>query len=212
VPPLFVICHPELVEGSPSFPPLSRGFSSFETELDAAAEPSKTIHAPLEGMLQKHPTLTRRPAMDGDKVSSVLNAIRRAKPLDLFLLSFLLLSFVFEEWTEVLTKLGVGQRVMYVWLVGVLLGYATCVVAFVFRSYRRQKAQFVRDQIVAYLQSRTKPIMSFDRVRAKLQRPYDDDYLDSVIREFSTELRHARLKGGGKGVARVTEEDAGDEN
>lgn len=131
--------------------------------------------------------------MDEDKISSVLNTIRRAKPLDLFLLSFLLLPFVFEKWTEVLTKLGVSQHVMYAWLIGVLLGYTACVVAFVFRSYRRQKAQFIRDQIIAYLQSKTLPIMSFDRVRARLQRPYDDDYLDSVIREFSTELRHARL-------------------
>jgi hypothetical protein len=150
--------------------------------------------------------------MDEDKVSSVLNAIRRAKPLDLFLLSFLLLPFVFEKWTEILTKLGVSQQVMFTWLVGVLLVYAVCVFAFVFQSYRRQRAQFIRDQIVTYLQSKSLTMMSFDRVRARLERSYDDDYLDAVIREFPTELRHARLKGGRKGVAKVVEEDAGEEN
>jgi hypothetical protein len=51
--------------------------------------------------------------MDDDKVSSILSAIRRARPLDLFLLSFILMPFVFEKWTDVGTDMISDQLLLY---------------------------------------------------------------------------------------------------
>lgn len=144
--------------------------------------------------------------MNDDKVSSILSAIRRARPLDLFLLSFLLMPFVFEKWTDVFAKLGVDQVGTSLSLFGISVAYVVCVVALLHRSGRRQKAQLARDRIISYLQSNRFTMMSCERVREKIQQSYSDAYLESVICEFPTELRVARLNGGRKGVARIVEE------
>jgi hypothetical protein len=144
--------------------------------------------------------------MEDDKVSSILSAIRRGRPFDLFLLSFLLMPFIFEKWTDVFTKMGVGATGTCWSLVGILVAYIVCVIALLCTSSRRQKAQLARDQIIGYLQSNGFTMMGCDRVREKIHRGYSDAYLESVIREFPTELRFARLRGGRKGVARIVEE------
>lgn len=54
--------------------------------------------------------------------------------------------------------------------------------------------------------------MSFARVRERINQAYTDDFVDSVIEQFPRDLRHATLKGGRKGVARIPQEqDVNDE-
>jgi hypothetical protein len=149
--------------------------------------------------------------MDEDKASSMLTALRRARPLDLFLLSFLLMPFIVEKWSDVFAKWGMSANQTTWSLFFIFVVYIVCVIALIYTSHRRQKAQLAKDQIIGYLQSNVITMMSNDRIRERLHSGYTDVYLLSVIREFPKELRFARLKGDRKGVGRILEETSDDE-
>jgi hypothetical protein len=147
--------------------------------------------------------------MDDDKASSILAALRRARPFDLFILSFLLMPFIIEKWSDVFTKWGMSSTQAAWSLSGIFVCYFVLVIALLHISHRRQKSELARDQIIGYLQSNNFTMMSFDEIREKFG--YSETYLRSIIQEFPTELRFARLKGNRKGLARILEESSDDE-
>ena len=114
--------------------------------------------------------------------------------------------FIFEKWTDVFAKMGVDEVGTSWSLFGIFVAYVVCVLALLNTSSRRQKAQMAKDQIIGYLQSNRFTMMSCERIRERIHCGYSDAYLESIIREFPTELRVARLKGGRRGVARIVEE------
>ena len=140
----------------------------------------------------------------------ILKAVKEASPFDLFLISFLLLPFVFNAWLGILDKLQATQS-QKVWsLVAVLVLYIVGLVTMLVGSTRTRKRETARDLILTYLQDKSYTMMGFDRVRERINSSYADDFLASVITEFPRQLRFARLKGGRVGVARIVEEEPND--
>lgn len=88
----------------------------------------------------------------------------------------------------------------------VLVGGA--IVSFAFRASRTMKV--ARDQIINYLKARNYELISFDRIRERIDASYSDRFLESLPGHFPNDLRKARLRGGRSGLGRIMVED-GDE-
>jgi hypothetical protein len=136
---------------------------------------------------------------------TILKTLKEASPFDLFLISFLLLPFVFDAWLGVADRLQWGGSARNWTLALVLAFYVVGVVAMLQGSSRAQRREAARDQIIQYLTSKDFEMMSYERVRQNINRTYGDDFLDSLITHFPNDLRKARLKGGKPGVARLIE-------
>ena len=142
---------------------------------------------------------------------TILKTLKEASPFDLFLISFLLLPFVFEAWVGVLEKLEFGICAKY-WSLGIVLaGYIVGVISMLVGSNRQKEREIARDQIVQYLTSKGYEMMSFERVRKNINQAYTDDFLEALPVYFPNLLRKAKLKGSKPGVARIIESENEDE-
>lgn len=141
---------------------------------------------------------------------SIINLIREASPLDLFLISFFLLPFVFDAWLGILQDLGLESNIQLVALGIVLAGYLIGVIAMARNTSRAKKCEIARDAILNYLQAKTFTMVSFERIRQNINDGYSNAFLESVIAAYPNELRKARLKGGKPGMARLEEDDVED--
>lgn len=138
---------------------------------------------------------------------SILNTLKEASPFDLFLISFLLLPFVFDAWLGVAEKLQFGMAGK-LWSLGVVLVfYVIGIVVMLHGSSRARRREIARDQIIQYLTAKNFVMMSFERVRKGINKAYTDEFLDSLVMHFPNDLRRARLKGGKLGLARLVESD-----
>lgn len=140
--------------------------------------------------------------------SAIVKLIKEASPFDIFLVSFVSLPFVLSAWLTIWKELGYQACQMRCFLFIVIFFYTVGIVVMSVGMIRKKKRELAKDRIIAYLQSRDFTMMSFDRVREKINRSYRDPFLNSVIESFPSDIRHARLKGAKKGVALVTEETA----
>jgi hypothetical protein len=59
------------------------------------------------------------------------------------------------------------------------------------------------ERILGYLDRRGYQMVSFERIRQRIDRSYDDRFLDEVIRTHRHVFRPAMLKGGKRGMARL---------
>lgn len=142
---------------------------------------------------------------------TILKTLKEASPFDLFLISFLLLPFVFDAWVGVLEKLQVSIGPKY-WALGiVLVGYVIGVIAMLVGSTRHREREVARDQIIHYLTSRNFEMMSCERIRKNINQAYSDDFLGALPVHFPNHLRKAKLKGSKPGLARITESNVEDE-
>ena len=138
---------------------------------------------------------------------NILSALKEASPFDLFLVSFLLLPFVFDAWLGVAEKLQFGVTARC-WSLGIVLAaYVVGVVVMLSGSSRSRRREIARDQIVQYLTAKNFEMMSYERVRKNINKAYSDEFLESLVTHFSNDLRKARLKGGKPGVARLVESE-----
>lgn len=137
----------------------------------------------------------------------ILKAVKEASPFDLFLISFLLLPFVFNAWLGVLEKLDVTTEAKICSLAAVVIFYVIALLAMLAGSTRARKRETARDQILTYLQEKQFTMVSFEKVRERINSGYSDEFLSSVVTEFPRQLRFARLKGKRAGVARLVEDE-----
>ncbi|MCK4639706.1 MAG: hypothetical protein KAU06_00075 [Candidatus Marinimicrobia bacterium] len=138
---------------------------------------------------------------------TILKTLKDASPLDLFLVSFLLLPFVFDAWVGVLEKLEFGICAKY-WSLGiVLVGYIVGVVAMLVGSNRQREREIARDQVIQYLTANNYKMVSFERIRININQAYSDSILETLPVHFPNQLRKAILKGGTPGLARITESE-----
>jgi len=138
--------------------------------------------------------------------SSILKLLKEASPFDIFLISFIALPFVLSAWLTILEELGYQAKQLLIPLVAVIVTYFVSIGVMVVGTTREKKRELAKDQIMAYLQSKGFVMMSFDRIREKLNRSYTDSFLNSVIEAYPNDLRHARLKESKRGVAIVAVE------
>ena len=142
---------------------------------------------------------------------SILKTLKEASPFDLFLISFLLLPFVFDAWLGVTEKLQ-WEVAAKCWTLGVVLvSYVVGVIAMLQGSTRARRREVARDQIIQYLTSRNFEMMSYERVRKNINKAYTDDFLESLVTHFPNDLRKARLKGAKPGLARLIESETENE-
>lgn len=142
---------------------------------------------------------------------TILKTLKEASIFDLFLVSFLLLPFIFSAWLGVLNKLQICLRAQYWWLVAVLVAYVVGIVAMLLGSTRARNREVARDQIIGYLKAKDFEMMSFERVREKISKAYSDEFLEGLVKDFPNELRKARLKDQRPGIARIVESGVDDE-
>jgi hypothetical protein len=140
--------------------------------------------------------------------SELLKVLKQASLFDVFVISFLLLPFLLQGWLEVLTKLAFTDTERF-WSVGVIiLLYVIGVIAMLVANNRNKKCEVAKDQVVAYLQSKQRTAVSFEKIRERISPSYNDAFLESLTTAFPQELRRARLKGGRRGLGRIIEETA----
>ncbi len=140
------------------------------------------------------------------EIDPILKFLKEASVFDIFLISFLLLPFVFASWVTIFKELGYTPSSIEKLLIGISLIYVLFIILMLVGMNKKKKREVIRDQIIGYLQSKNFTMMSFDRVRERINKTYSDGLLNSVIDYFPNELRRAKLKGGVSGVARIIEE------
>lgn len=142
-----------------------------------------------------------------EKISDILNTIKRATAFDLFLISFFALPFVFSAWLDICTKLNWGKAEKTWSLVVLLALYIFGVILMYFGNRAEKQRRLAKDQIIGYLQSKNFTMISFDRVRQKINQAHSNKFLEQVIEDFPQELRRAKLKGNKPGLARLVIEN-----
>ena len=142
---------------------------------------------------------------------SILKTLKEASPFDLFLVSFLVLPFVFDAWLGVIEKLQWSVSAKLSTLGIVLAFYIVGVVAMLQGSTRARRREVARDQVVQYLTSKNYEMMSYERVRKNINKAYSDEFLESLITHFPNDLRKAKLKGAKPGLARLIESETENE-
>jgi hypothetical protein len=139
-------------------------------------------------------------------ISSIRKALKEASLYDILLISFVALPFVLSAWLSVFKDLGYQSRALrgVLWaVVGIyLVGTFTMVIG----TRKEKRLELAKDQIIAYLQSNDFEMMSFDRVRDRIDESHEDSFLSSVIGAYPNDLRRATLRGPKKGVARLLAE------
>lgn len=142
---------------------------------------------------------------------TILNTLKEASPFDLFLISFLLLPFIFEAWLGVLNSLELALDVQYWSLCLILLLYIVGVIAMLLGSQRAQQRERARDIIVQYLTLKGLEMVSFDRIRNNINSSYSNNFLETLPSQFPNQIRKAKLKGAKPGLARIIESQSEDE-
>jgi len=93
---------------------------------------------------------------------SIITTLKEASPLDLFLISFIALPFVFDAWIDVLEKLDFGASAKF-WSLGiVLVAYILGVWLMYVGASRRKLRETATHQILAYLTSNSYTMMTLD--------------------------------------------------
>lgn len=142
---------------------------------------------------------------------TILNTLKEASPFDIFLISFLLLPFVFDAWLDVMERIGFGESGFIISLIIILIGYSTGVIATLVGSSRQRSREIARDQIMEYLTRKNFVMVSYERIRKNINQAYGDNFLETLHVHFPDQLRKAKLKGNKKGLARIIEADVDDE-
>jgi len=144
-------------------------------------------------------------------IDSIRQFLKQASAVEVFLVSFFLLPFVFNAWVTVFIKVKVSPEIikLSLWIIACL--YILCVVLLIWGTFKGRKRELVKNQILSYLDSTNRNMVSFDRIRAKFSQSYDDKFLESLIYAFPNDIRLGKFKGGSKGIARIVEETEVDE-
>ena len=134
---------------------------------------------------------------------TILDTLKKASPLDLFLVSFIALPFVFEAWIDVLDKLQAGQQAKTVSLLLVFIAYVVGIIFMLIGNNKKLVREIARDQILNYLGSHDLTMMRLKTIREKIDKRYSDDFLNSLPASFPNDIRRATLDGNDPGLARV---------
>jgi hypothetical protein len=144
-------------------------------------------------------------------VSEFMSTIKKATAFDIFLISFFALPLVYNSWTEVLIKIGANPCQVFWSLVALTVLYLAVVIVLGFDNYNKKRKEIAKDLIVGYLQSKNYKMMSFERIREKLNSNYSNEFLEKLVQEFPKEIRRAKLKDDKPGIGRVVVETSDEE-
>lgn len=139
---------------------------------------------------------------------TILNTLKETSPFDVFLISFLLLPFVFEAWVGVLEKLEFDISAKYWSLTIILVGYIIGVISMLHGTNKQKEREAARDQIIQYLTRKERKMMSFERIRSNINQAYTDAFLEKLPSCFPSLIGKAKLKGGKPGLARIIESES----
>lgn len=143
-------------------------------------------------------------------LSELLKSVKKASLFDVFVVSFALLPFLLKAWVEVLSSIEVDESSKLWVIAGVVLLYVIGIVAMLVANSRDKKREVAKDKVIGYLQSKGFKLVSFERIRERINSFYSDEFLQSLPSRFPQELRRANLKGNRLGLGRIVEE-SGDE-
>lgn len=135
---------------------------------------------------------------------SILNIIRKATIFDIFIVSFFVLPIAASQWVNILE--AVGWNVQF-GLIAMVVLYVGSVALMMYGNYKARQLQTARALILGYLHRKGFTMVSFERIRQRIDPNYDDLFLTSLIKEFPTVFRKATLKGKRAGLARLDTDD-----
>ncbi|MFK5913112.1 MAG: hypothetical protein QM484_01960 [Woeseiaceae bacterium] len=136
---------------------------------------------------------------------TILNTLKGASPFDIFLISFLLLPFIFDAWVGVLEKLEFGICAKF-WSLGIILAcYIVGIIAMLVGVNKQKEREVARDNVIQYLTTKNLEMMSFNVIRSNINQALTDEFLESLPVYFPNNIRKAKLKGGIPGLARIIE-------
>ena len=134
------------------------------------------------------------------KPEGLVQLIRQANLFDIFIISFFVLPIAAAQWIKVLQALNLDIAVGLVVMVGCYVGAVALLMWGANRSKRRDRA---RDLVLGYLHAKGFEMVSFDRIRQRIDATYADPFLTSLVDHYPRVFRHATLSGKRPGLARL---------
>lgn len=139
--------------------------------------------------------------------TEIAKLLKRLSPFDAFLLSFFALPFIVQAWLDALQKMEFSQCARN-WSIGaVVVLYVIGAGAVVVSNNRSKRSEVAKDQVLAYLQSKSLTFASFDRIRERVNAGYSDEFLERLPHLFPQDVRCAKLRNGKRGIGRIMQEE-----
>ncbi len=140
-------------------------------------------------------------------LEEVIRIIRDEGALGIILVALFGLPILAVQWISLFEALAIPPAVG----LGLLILIVVPLILWLL-SKRKVSARntVARDKILAYLDSRSFRMMSFERVRQNLDTRYSNEFLEALIDEFPETFRKAKLKGNKIGLARLNQEEEAD--
>jgi len=137
-------------------------------------------------------------------IEELIRLIREEGPLGIFLVCLFALPFTVTQWLSLFEAAGTKFAVTL--LVITLAPLILFIILFFGRGYQSSEA-IARVKILTYLETKNYRLVSFERIRQSIDNAYSDEFLNKVIAKYDNTFRHATLKGGKIGLARLNEEE-----
>lgn len=136
--------------------------------------------------------------MSNYNFNGIIDAMSKASPSHLALVSFIVFPAVLHYWLEVLT--GFFPEILFCWklvaLIFLVLLYLGCLLWLIRENQRRLKLETQKNIIMGRLTANGWKSMSYDSARKVLGDDFSDDQFITVIHAFPDTLRSVRVKGG----------------
>ena len=137
----------------------------------------------------------------------ILEALKKASPVDVFLVSFFLLPFAFQAWNDVLESVGFSSKDRLFSVAVLFALYIIALIAMLVSTSRSKRREIAKDQILAHLAASRFERVSNEGIRRYISPDYTDEFIEAVLSSYPRVLRYSRVKGG-PGIAGIAQDEA----
>lgn len=152
--------------------------------------------------------------MKSNEINSFVGIIRQAKIYETLIVSLFVLPIYLGSWILILKQFDntLWNHQLCILLILILI-YIFGIIFFKYYQLREYKMEIAKDCISNYLLSKKWSIISFNRIRERINIKWSDEFLQSVIHRYNFEFRAAPIKGKKVGLRLLpTEEEQEDNN
>lgn len=146
-----------------------------------------------------------------NEAKSLVDLIRNSKLYELFFISLIILPIYLGSWLLVLKQL---RSDLWEWEVAILIGLVILYIGAisVMKIYQSKADKILNAslRIRSYLETRNWKKMSYERIRDKIDKSFDDELLDSITKKYTDVFTTTTIKVGKKGIKLKDEEEQED--